>query len=796
MSRNDAPGIVVTSTAESWRADIESALAPLNCRFLSSSNHSRTKDLVTNNNVALLIFDIRDESEIEDVSSFCKNELIPNVPIIFITPADLLQIDAFKDFAESDYDCIFRPVNDNLLRVKTRHFLEVYTLKRTLEQEVRKRQEAIATLSDEKRYTESLINSSTDMIISVDMKRRIFEFNKRAEEVFGYTKDEVLGKPVDMLYAYLDQSWCVYENTIKNDRYSVEVINRKKSGELFPSLISTSVLVERSGKILGTMGISRDITEQKRTQTALRDAKNKAETADQAKSEFLTHMSHELRTPMTSIIGYAELLRDALGNQQDYLDLIDTIERNGRHLMRIINEILDLSRAERGKLTIERSWCQPYLLVRDVYDLLIGRSTEQRVTLKTEIRGQIPESINSDPTRILQCLINIIGNAVKFTPRNGKVVVVAEYLSDADKPMLAFEVTDTGIGIPPDQLKNIMKPFEQGGCAIPLKYGGTGLGLTITKRLAQLLGGDLTVESEVGTGSSFRLTIDCGVKNESLILSDEQTLKKNAERVAAERKSEIRPGTYKLRGRILIAEDNEDIQNLLTKFIVDAGGTVEIAGTGTDAYEKAINEPYDLVVLDMDLPEMDGKSVIKKLRLEGFIRPVIGLTAAGTEDDLKRFLDSGCDDCAVKPISRLEFIKLLRTWLKCEKSNFIIDTLMQQTQSGASNTEIKRTVDNTSPIFSTYHNDPSMNDIIAGYVVALPGKLDGLLAALEANELSSFKTIAHGLHGSGGGFGFAVVSELGEELESLVKTNADSNEIHSALEKLKHVIERISRAYG
>ncbi len=796
MDKAKSAQILLISNQDEQCREIRSALKSTDCDCLAARSVDDGLELVTGPCMALVIANVDDAADFRAIRRFRHSEFVPDLPIIFLVSESLAISDAFDAELYGNVDCLTKPLHHKLLLCKVQNFLKTHELNHELEQEMRERQEAIALLSDEKRYVESLINSSTDMIISVDLKRRIFEFNHRAQEVFGYTKEEVLGKPIDMLYAYLDQSWCVYENTVKRKQYTAEVINRKKNGDLFQSMISTSVLVERGGKLLGTMGISRDITEEKRVLKQLKDAKDQAEAANRAKGEFLTHMSHELRTPMYGIVGYAELLKDVLANQPEYIDLVETVERNGQHLLRIINEILDLSRAESGKLTVEHGQCQPYVLVNDVVNFMLARSEEQGVTLRTEIEGMIPETIYSDRTRVMQCLLNLVGNAVKFTSRGGEVVICVRYLMNAGTPTLAFAVSDTGIGIPADQLALIMEPFEQGDPSISVKYGGTGLGLTITKRMAALLGGDLVVESEVDEGSTFTLTIDCGLDATGITLRDADTLQKMTAELNRRLRTERSQSVPKLRGKIIVAEDNPDIQKLLRHFITGAGAEVEIVETGPAALQTALNHESDLLILDMRLPEMSGIEVVKHLRLNGYIRPIVGLTAAGTDKEIRRFLESGCDDCAIKPISRIDLIRLLRKWLRQVKSTFTLSGTLPDGATGVETSEIRRSVENNSPIFSAFHNDPNMSEIIEGYVLALPEKHDTLMRALKAGDVARFKTVVHGLHGSGGGFGFQILSDIGEELENAIADGIQSKDLVKTMRKLRRTIDRISRAYS
>jgi PAS domain S-box-containing protein len=264
---------------------------------------------------------------------------------------------------------------------------------------------------DDKQYRNNLLDSSLDMIISVDTQRRIVEFNESARNTFGYSQEEVLGKHVSLLYAEAPQSEGIYETTLREGRFVGEVKNRKKNGETFFAFVSASVMRDHNAKVVGCMGISRDMSGWRRIDQELRRAKEQAEAANRAKSQFLANMSHEMRTPISAVIGYAELLEEQLTDKPELVDYVDNIRRNSEHLLRLINDILDLSKVESGKLSIERIPCNPASIVSDCFHLLRTKSLDKGVHFRVRYPGSMPQTIRSDPTRILQCLVNLADNA-------------------------------------------------------------------------------------------------------------------------------------------------------------------------------------------------------------------------------------------------------------------------------------------------------------------------------------------------------------------------------------------------
>jgi signal transduction histidine kinase/CheY-like chemotaxis protein len=363
------------------------------------------------------------------------------------------------------------------------------------------------------------------------------------------------------------------------------------------------------------------------------------ERASQAKSEFLAHMSHEIRTPMTAILGFAEMLEeDKLSPEQ--LDHLTTIRRNGEHLIAVINDILDLSRVEAGRLELEMGPTRPDAIVREVAALIEPRAAERGLELRIDVAASAKGTIRSDATRLRQVLINLAANAVKFT-ESGSVRLAVR--ADTDRT-LRFEVDDTGPGIPPEKLGEIFRPFTQVDASMSRRYGGAGLGLAISSRLAKALGGELSVESQVGVGSRFVLRI----RAESI------TERAETPSVTSPTRSPSR-----LHGRVLIAEDGADNRRLLAHLLERWGLEVEIAENGAQALERVAacaerREPVELVLMDMQMPEVDGYEAARSLRARGFQGPIIALTAHAMEGSREACLAAGCDDFLTKPVDRAQ----------------------------------------------------------------------------------------------------------------------------------------------
>jgi PAS domain S-box-containing protein len=426
-----------------------------------------------------------------------------------------------------------------------------------------------------------------------------------------------------------------------NDYLQFEIAERKKAQE------------EIQRHVVQLEDAAQKIREQS---FALQLEKERADAANRAKSEFLANMSHEIRTPMTAILGYADLLRDRVTDPVDH-EAIDTILRNGDHLLAIINDILDLSKIESGRLDVECIPCSPSQLVADVMALVRPRADEKGLMLAVDFDGPIPAIVHSDPFRLRQILINLIGNAIKFTDRGRVLVKVGLTRSSTHhSPLtthLAFSVSDTGIGITPDKLERLFQPFTQADASTTRRYGGTGLGLAICKRLCDMLAGELSAESNLGQGSTFRLTIPIA-KAASQTFFELPTVP-----IAALAIPELTPPSsdVRLHCRLLLAEDGPDNRRLLAFILERAGADVTLAENGQIAMELALaaeadQRPFDLVLMDMQMPVLDGYGATELLRSLGFNRPIIALTAHAMTGDREKCLKAGCTDYATKPIDR------------------------------------------------------------------------------------------------------------------------------------------------
>ncbi|KAA1259121.1 Signal transduction histidine-protein kinase BarA [Rubripirellula obstinata] len=433
-----------------------------------------------------------------------------------------------------------------------------------------------------------------------------------------------------------------------------ELFLRHRNGNVQPVQISSrSVSVDEEEHVVFLV----DLSEQKRYQQSLDEARKLAETANKTKSEFLANMSHEIRTPMSAIIGYLDILARNLTQPED-LKCVSIIRHNSRFLLEIINDILDISKIEAGKLVLHKKRFQPEKLLADVRSLMDVRAAEKELQLDISFDTEIPRTIRSDDKRLKQILVNLIGNAIKFT-EHGTVDLRVRYLDE--KGLLAFDVVDTGIGIHPKLLGKLFQAFTQGDSSLNREFGGTGLGLNISQRLAQLLGGEISVQSETGKGSTFSLYIAVGsTKNVPMV-----TPNLSVRGLLPSQETFIE--MPKVAGRVLVVDDRRDIRHIAKHILETAGARVEEAEHGRASLElvdqaEASNDPFDAIIMDMQMPIMDGYEATRHLRSIGFDKPIIALTAHAMRGDRQKCIEAGCSDYLTKPLDRIVLLNLLASY--------------------------------------------------------------------------------------------------------------------------------------
>ena len=377
---------------------------------------------------------------------------------------------------------------------------------------------------------------------------------------------------------------------------------------------------------------------------ALIEARAAAEAASVAKSNFLANMSHEIRTPMTAILGFSELLTDPQVDDTERADHLRTIQDNGTHLLAVINDILDFSKIEAGKLNVEVIECDPMQVISGVRDLLEERARNKGLHLRLHTRGQLPDRIFTDPTRLRQVLTNLVGNAIKFTESGSVCIEAAFNATTGEFGELHLHVSDTGIGMSDEQVGRLFSPFQQADTSTTRRFGGTGLGLSISKRLVELLGGTLSVDTLADAGSTFSVVLNnvrfttCHRDMFTATLSPKPAARLNAS--------------------ILVAEDGIDNQRLFAHHLKGTGALVTIVDNGQAAIDAALKSgtKFDLILMDMQMPVLDGYSAVTQLRVSGMTVPILAVTAHAMSGDGERCIAAGCSGFLSKPFTRSELL--------------------------------------------------------------------------------------------------------------------------------------------
>jgi PAS domain S-box-containing protein len=547
-------------------------------------------------------------------------------------------------------------------------------------------------------------------------------------------------------------------------------------------MTNCSPVLSGNGKAAGVLISFDDVTELEQKELELRISKEEAEQANRFKSEFLANMSHEIRTPMNAILGFAEVLKRGYDkNSGDSIRYLNTISSSGNHLLSLINDILDLSKVEAGRLEIEKVHTPVHQIVQDVVQIMKVKADEKHIDLTFEPSGPLPEFIETDSAKIRQIITNLVGNAIKFT-ESGGVRIVTTLHENTDGAEVVIDVVDTGIGMSPQQAKDVFNPFTQADSSITRRFGGTGLGLTISKRFAEALGGDIDVESKPGAGSRFSLRVDAGSIAGIRLLDVDEILSTQWHATATQTTRWKFPPCC-----VLVVDDGAENRELINVVLGDADIEVVTAENGQLALDLAANRDFNVVLMDVQMPVMDGFTAVGLMRERGMTQPIIALTADAMTGAQQKCLDAGYSDYMSKPIDIDELVNRLAGLLGGKQ---IIEAGTTTSKRDENPVVEHEQTGQASICSSLPMSNPKFRGIVERFVTRLEQQLESIDRAWRERDYVELKRLGHWLKGSAGSVGLGAFVEPAAEFERFAVEKNDPN-IEVAIQRLHSLFSRV-----
>ena len=513
-----------------------------------------------------------------------------------------------------------------------------------------------------------------------------------------------------------------------------------------------------------------------------------AEQANAAKSSFLANMSHEIRTPMAAILGYADLMLDPTRPRAAWRNDLQAIRRNGQHLLQVINDVLDLSKIEAGGMTVERIPTDLARLAADAVSMTRPSAIEHGLALRLDFATPVPRTGLSDPLRLRQILINLVANAVKFTPRGSITLRMACDDPSAEDAVVRFDVEDTGVGMTEAERERLFQPFVQADVSTTRRFGGTGLGLTISRQFARMLGGDITVRSQPDVGSVFTVTIPVGRADAADMvsgLSEGGTSPPDARPWGGD------AGARLAGVRVLLAEDGLDNREILTAYVRGAGATVETMEDGQCAVTAALaavtaGRPFQVILMDMQMPELDGYGATSELRRQGYAGPIVALTAHAMAEDRAKCLAAGCDDYLTKPVDRAGLIDAIARHVSPAEAG------REATVRAAGPTAPPASAGSPGgPFRSPLSADPKLAPVVAAFVGRLPAAVAEIADLAGADRSADLARAVHKLRGAGGSYGFTDVSTAAARVEDRLLAGESAADVAHDVAGLIATVRRV-----
>ena len=635
------------------------------------------------------------------------------------------------------------------------------TARKLVEEEQKKSDQR---LRDQQFYTRSLIESNIDALMTTDPYGIITDVNKQMEALTGCTRDELIGAPFKGYFTDPERAEAGIRRVLSEKSVTdYELTARALDGKLTVVSYNATTFYDRNRTLQGVFAAARDVTEGKRVEMELKHAKAIAESASRSKSDFLASMSHEIRTPMNALIGVADLLAKTVltAEQEKYVRIF---QRAGDNLLNLINDILDLSKVEASQLELEQTDFSLREHLEIVMEMVTPRAHEKGLRIMCEVATNVPGDLMGDPTRLRQVLVNLLGNAIKFTETGEVTLLVTQDLHAAMPSALRFTVSDTGIGIPQDRLGRVFERFTQADTSTTRRFGGSGLGLTICKRLVELMGGRIWVESKVGKGSVFAFAVPLEVSVEGHLLQ--------ASPVGANAEAPMLPL------RILMAEDSPDNCTIISAYLEGTPYQIEIAENGAIAVDMFMVGNYDLVLMDRQMPVMDGLTATRMIRSWELANsrpptPILALTASALKGDREMCLAAGCTAFLTKPIRQTVLLRAIK-----DQSSLAPGTAGRT--SGAVDRmplSLSSRIAERAPVFlqNCRKNVAAMEQ------------------ALARGDLQTVESLGHGMRGAGGMFGFPEITDIGAALQEAGES-ADFAGARKWVDALSACLDRLVQA--
>ncbi len=636
-------------------------------------------------------------------------------------------------------------------------------------------------------------------VLVLDPQGSVVLANQAFVDIVGGSAEALVGKRADSLgwsqpagASADDTPWAA----LKGDglaRRNVLLYLSGQDGKRRSFMVNGSPVPGAGGKPAGMLVSLDDVTALEEQEIQLRQARDAAEQANRAKSDFLANMSHEIRTPMNAILGFTELLRRGWQqNPHDTQRHLDTILGSGQHLLALINDILDLSKVEAGRLEVERVDCPVHEVAHEVLDIMRVRAEDKGVQLVLEFPQELPATMATDPARLRQIVTNLVGNALKFTAQG--TVTVRVYLGpDSEQARLHIDISDTGIGIPSAKLEAIFEPFVQAETSTTRQFGGTGLGLAISRRFARALGGDIVATSVQGQGSTFHVTLSVPEPDPFADwLTPEQLGQRQAAAAEAghDRRWLFEPAT------VLVVDDGAENRELVRLVLESSGLTVIEAQDGAVALTQIADQQPALVLMDVQMPVMDGYTATRTLRERGHSVPVLALTANAMKGFEAEVAAAGFNGYLTKPVDIDALLQTLATYLPArhevvaDEALPVLSGLHNAGHSAAPPTSAAAAAVDAGPIHSRLASHPRLARVVRTFARTLPTKLQLMQEALAAGRFSELGELAHWLKGAGGTVGFDPFFEPARRFEQHARQH-NVPELESGLRHLQSLAARL-----